>query len=41
MSISDRYVVIDRGHIVAELGPETSKEALLSAAVGGSSGGST
>jgi len=41
MSISDRYIVIYRGRVVAELGPETSKERLLSAAVGASSGGST
>jgi ABC-type sugar transport system ATPase subunit len=34
MSISDRYIVIYRGHIVAELGSEASKESLLSAAVG-------
>ena len=40
MSISDRYIVIYRGRIVAELGPETSKERLLSAAFGASSGGS-
>jgi ABC-type sugar transport system ATPase subunit len=41
MSISDRYIVIYRGRIVAELGPETTKEKLLSAAVGASPGGST
>jgi ABC-type sugar transport system ATPase subunit len=41
MSVSDRYIVIYRGRIVAELGPEATKEALLSAAVGASSGGST
>jgi len=34
MSISDRYLVIYKGRIVAELGADASKESLLSAAVG-------
>jgi ABC-type sugar transport system ATPase subunit len=36
MSVSDRYLVIYKGRIVAELGPDASKESLLSAAVGAS-----
>ena len=34
MGISDRYLVIYKGRIVAELGPDASKEELLTAAVG-------
>ncbi len=39
MSVSDRYIVLHRGRVVAELGPEANKESLLSAAVGIAQGG--
>ena len=41
MSVSDRYIVLHRGRVVAELGPEANKESLLSAAVGITQGGLT
>jgi ABC-type sugar transport system ATPase subunit len=38
MSVSDRYLVIDRGRIVAELDSDASKERLLAAALGAGQG---